>query len=63
MEATLTTADRCDKCGAQAQTEWATQSGTLLYCGHDTRALGAAMVANGYRIINAAPEAVREAVA
>jgi hypothetical protein len=37
-DATLTAADRCDRCGAQAQSRVTLQSGELLFCGHHFRA-------------------------
>lgn len=38
----LTTADRCDRCGAQAYVRVLLTSGELLFCGHHARAHAAA---------------------
>lgn len=34
---TLTAADRCDRCGAQARVRVALASGELLFCGHHAK--------------------------
>ncbi len=35
---TLTAADRCDRCGAQARVRVGLASGELLFCGHHAKA-------------------------
>ena len=35
---TLTAADRCDRCGAQAYVRVVLSSGDLLFCGHHAKA-------------------------
>lgn len=35
--ATLTSADRCDRCGAQARVRVELASGELLFCGHHAK--------------------------
>ena len=37
---TLTAADRCDRCGAQAFVRVVLSSGDLLFCGHHAKAYG-----------------------
>lgn len=39
----LTAADRCDRCGAQAQARVQFIAGELLFCGHHLRANAAAI--------------------
>ncbi len=39
MNETLTAADRCDRCGAQAKAVLQTEAGKLYFCGHDAVAL------------------------
>jgi 4-hydroxyphenylpyruvate dioxygenase-like putative hemolysin len=58
---TLSVADRCDRCGAQAFVRVVLRAGELLFCGHHARAHGpglqavAVVVEDGTGAINAKP--------
>lgn len=43
QDTTLTAADRCDRCGAQAKARVRLSAGELLFCGHHHRMHGEAL--------------------
>lgn len=49
---TLTAADRCDRCGAQAYVHVLLEAGALLFCAHHWRQHGDAVKANAVAIID-----------
>jgi hypothetical protein len=51
--APLSTADRCDRCGAQAFIRAVFVGGELVFCGHHGRELGAALHEQALRVDDA----------
>ena len=52
----ITTADRCDKCGAQAMVRATLANGELYFCGHHARELGTSLVLKAIHVFD--PEGV-----
>ena len=52
----FTTADRCDKCGAQAMVRATLANGELYFCGHHAREIGTPLVLQSAHVFD--PEGV-----
>jgi hypothetical protein len=52
----FTTADRCDKCGAQAMVRATLANGELYFCGHHGRELSRELIASSLNVFD--PEGV-----
>lgn len=51
-EQEFTTADRCDKCGAQAMVRATLANGELFFCGHHAREIGTPLVLQAIRVFD-----------
>lgn len=65
MLATLTPADRCDRCGARAQTSWTGPNGgtSLLFCGHHTKTNINVLTNKGFVMTNSDASVVKKSAA